>query len=292
LAEDIIPPFSTRNRGTHTQIDNDCPETARIGLLHLLKDLISRKYVDGWQIVSEELQRIARIKPGSPHPSVQEVLLELPWAKVFDFCERLHSHLAQQVEYFDTDVEKLVVTQPRSEVREYVASELQRLFLEESLAFEFSSGLVRRRGRRHTADRVARAEAVLGDPRLSAARGHFNKALKYFRNVSDPDPENAVKEAVCTVEATARALFPSGGSTLGDVVNLITGTEPGQLPKSIAKTFHGLYGFRSGGVGVGHGGASGGPVTKELAEYVLALAASQTVLLVDLAAASEPDVPF
>jgi hypothetical protein len=127
---------------------------------------------------------------------------------------------------------------------------------------------------------------------LSSALAHFNKALRYFRNVSQPDPENVVKEAVCAVEATARALFPSGGSTLGEVVKSITGSELGQLPKPIAQTFHGLYGFRSGGEGVGHGGASGGPVTKELAEYALALAASQIVLLVDLATSLEPDIPF
>ena len=101
-----------------------------------------------------------------------------------------------------------------------------------------------------------------------------------------------MKEAVCAVEAAARALFPSGGSTLGDVANSITGVGPGQLPKPIAKTFHGLYGFRSAGEGVGHGGAEGGAATKELAEYALAVAASQIVLLVELAASLEPDIPF
>jgi hypothetical protein len=101
-----------------------------------------------------------------------------------------------------------------------------------------------------------------------------------------------VKEAVCAVEATARVLFPSGGATLGDVVKSITGSGLGQLPKPIAQSFHGLYGFRSGGDGVGHGGGAGGAATKELAEYALAVAASQIVLLVDLAAALDPDVPF
>jgi hypothetical protein len=132
----------------------------------------------------------------------------------------------------------------------------------------------------------------MGDSRLPRARAHFNKALTFFRDVSKPDPENVVKEAVCAVEATARALFPDGGSTLGDVVKTMTGSGVGQLPKAIAKTFEGLYAFRSGGEGVGHGGATGGAVTMELAEYTLALAASQIVLLVNLAASLEPDIPF
>jgi hypothetical protein len=219
-------------------------------------------------------------------------LLQLPWDKVFDFCERLHSYLAKDVNYYNRETEEWEPIVSKTEAQEYIANELRQLFLEEHLAFEFSSGLVRRRGRRHTADQVSRAELVLGDARLSAARNHFNKALRYFRNVSQPDYENVVKEAVCAVEATARILFPSGGATLGDVVNSITGSESGQLPKAIAKMFHGLYGLRSGGEGVGHGGAAGGPVTKELAEYALAVAASQIILLVDLAAAQESDVPF
>jgi hypothetical protein len=286
LSEEIFPPFSARNRGAHAQIDNDCPRTTRVGLHHILRQLVDRRYVAGWDDVIGELQRIARIGPDDQGPGVDELLFNMAWDKVFDFCERLFSHLAREVMGFDE------VATSKSEVQEYIASELQRLFLEEHLAFEFSKGLVRRRGRRHTAERVSRAEMVLGDPRLSKALAHFSKALKYFRNVSQLDPENAVKEAVCAVEASARALFPTGGATLGDIVKSITGNGVGQLPKPIAQTFHGLYGFRSGGEGVGHGGTAGGAATKELAEYALGVAASQIVLLVDLAAASEPDVPF
>jgi hypothetical protein len=294
VVEEINLPFSARNRGAHEQIDNECPETTRIGVVHLVYRLEARNYVPGWLEIIGELQRIARVLPDGSHFSAdaEQLLLGLPWEKVFDFCERLYSHLASEVYQQNPETGEADIVTPKSEVREYIASELQRLFLEEHLAFEFSGGLVRRRGRRHTAERVARAEMVLGDPRLPKARAHFNKALKYFRNIFEPDYENTVKEAVCSVEATARALFPSGGSTLGEVVKSITGSELGQLPRPIAQTFHGLYGFRSGGEGVAHGGADGGAATKEIAEYVLGVAASQIVLLVDLAAASEPEVPF
>ena len=294
MAEEIFPPFSARNRGAHSQIDNDCPESTRIGLLHILHRLVDREYV-GWGDLVGELQRIARFFPDHSNDSdtaSQLLVHALPWDKVFDFCERLHGYLTKDVLRFNRQIEEWEVATPKGEVQEYIASELRRLFLEEHLAFEFSSGVVRRRGRRNTADQVSRAELVLGDARLSAARGHINKALRYFQNVSQPDPENVVKEAVCAVEATARVLFPSVGSTLGDVVKSLMGSGLGQLPKPIAQTFNGLYGFRSGGDGVGHGGANGGAATKELAEYVLAVASSQIVLLVDLAAALEPDVPF
>ncbi|MFY9621135.1 MAG: hypothetical protein WAM70_12435 [Pyrinomonadaceae bacterium] len=175
----------------------------------------------------------------------------------------------------------------------YVAKELNRLFLEESFAYAFDEGRVEYRGRAHTSTQISRAQLVLGDPRLESARKHFNKALKYFRDVSNPDPENAVKEAVCAVEATARALFlDSSAKTLGDITKALTGNGVGQLPKAVAQTFHGLYGFRSGGAGVAHGGTTGGPVTNEIAEYAIAVAASQMILLVDLANAHDEEVPI
>lgn len=253
----ILPPFSTRNRGAHVQVDSDFPESARTGLLHLLHDLLKQRCVEGWIAVAHELQRIARVKHVIYHKdhladiesargTSEKFLLSLSWDKVLDFCERLYDFLAQASR-----------NTTRAYAQTHISSELNRLFLEESLAFEFRDGHIERRGRSHTLTQVTRAQIVLGDPRLQSARKHFNKAQKYFRHVSQPDPENAVKEAVCAVEATARALFESPGSkTLGDIIKSITGTEPGELPKAIAQTFHGLYGFRSGGEGVGHGGAA------------------------------------
>lgn len=295
MADEIFPPFSVRNRGARGLIDNDCPETTRIGLLHLLNRLADRDYIY-WPSIIGELQRVARVRPDDSFNSpdaAEQLLSQLSWDKVFDFSERLYSHLTIDVNRYNRQTEEWDHVASKSEVQEFIANELRQLFLEEHLAFEFSNGLVRRRGRRHTAEQVSRADLVLGDPRLSSARAHFNKALQFFRSALQPDYENTVKEAVCAVEATARSLFPSSSSsTLADVVKSITGGDAGELPKPIANTFHGLYGFRSGGEGVGHGGASAGAVTKGLAEYSLGLAASQIILLVDLAATSEPDIPF
>jgi hypothetical protein len=298
MAEEVVPPFSARNRGALAQIDNECPETTRIGLLHLLCRLVDQKYVLGWKDVAAELQRIARAIPDIYLDSdiafelARRLLSELEWDKVFDFCERLYSHLAQETSHYDRSAEEWVLDAPRSAVQEYIATELQRLFLEENLAFEFSNRLVQRRGRRNTANQIAGADLILGDSRFSTALAHYNKALKFFRNVSQPDYENVVKEAVCAVESVAKVLFPDGGWTLRKVVTSITGSKAGQLPEPIADTFQGLYGFRNSGEGVAHGGSEGGAVTKELAEYALAVAASQIVLLADLAKSLEEDIPF
>jgi hypothetical protein len=265
---------------------------------------VDKQYVRNWGDIAQELQRIVRDKPvrydsndgedmRNAMITAERILLAMPWQKVFDFIERMHSHLSQEVSRWNSFLEESETAVPRSDVQAYICTEVRRLFLEEQLAFEYSEGLVRRRGRRHSVDQMSRADVVLGDPRLAMARKHYAKALRYFQNAAQPDPENAVKEAVCAVEAAARALFPdAAGSTLGDSVKALTGGEVGKLPKAIAQTFHGLYGFRSGGEGVGHGGAEGGPATIEIAEYSLAVAASQIILLVDLANMMDSDVPF
>lgn len=302
MTDDVVPPFSSRTKGAHAHIDCDFPQTARIGLLHILHDAMRRRCLNTWQDVAVELQRIARIVPvtydestpgsQSAQSAAQEILTKLPWDKVYDFCERLYGHLAREVVSW-VEVDNQQVTMTRRDVQQHLGGEIRRLFIEEGLAFEFADGLVRRRGRRHTVDRISKAEVVLGDLRLDKARKHYEKALRYFRDKAKPDPENAIKEAVCAVEAAAKALFPEiTGTTLGEVTKGLTGNKAGELPKAIAQIFVGLYAFRCGGNGVGHGGASGGTATVEIAEFSLAVAASQIILLVDLSNARERDIPF
>ncbi|HJV84147.1 MAG TPA: hypothetical protein VJ698_01625 [Noviherbaspirillum sp.] len=296
------PPFSARNRGPHQQIDGAFPSTARNGLLHLLLDLIEKNYVAGWCAVARELQRIARLPPVEYNESkvtsisqakadAEVALTDLGWEKTYDFCERLHNYLACEVGYTWND--EFQVTKTKSEVQGFIAEELQRLFEEEGLAFEFSDGLVRRLGRKHTVDVTTRAQVVLGDPRLASARKHYDKALQFFRSPSKPDYENTVKEAVCAVEAAGKSLFPGAkASTLGDLAKWLSSAKEVSVPKALIQTITGIYAYRSGGDGIGHGGSSGGAATMEVAEYVLAVCASQIIYLVDISHVQEGDVPF
>lgn len=297
------PPFSARNRGSHRQIDNEFPPTARTALLHLLCDLVSKQYVDGWSTITNELQRIGRLPPVEYETSSVEsmrrakkdaeaALAELKWDKVYDFCERLYWRLAREVGYYG-DRDEYTVGTSKDDVQAYIAAEMQQIFMEEVLAFEFSEGIVRRRGRRHTVDLTTRAQVVLGDARLASARKHYEKALQFFRNPSNPDYENAVKEAVCAVEAAGRALFPEAkAATLGDLAKWLVAAKDVSVPKALGQTITAVYAYRSGGDGIGHGGSSGGVATTEVAEYVLAVCASQVIYLVDLANSREAEIPF
>jgi len=296
------PPFSSRHRGPHRHIDADCPRTARNGLVHLLLDAVEKDYVSGWSAIARELQRIGRFDPVAYSPGsvpdarrarsdAEEVLATLGWEKVYDFCERLHSHLAREVGHSWND-EYTVVT-AKGDVQAYIAAELQRLFLEEGLAFEFVDGAVRRRGRKHSVEMTTRAQVVLGDSRLAAARRHYDKALQFFRSPSKPDYENAVKEAVCAVEAAGKALFPNAkAATLGDLTKWLGTTKEVVVPKALAQTITGIYAYRNGGDGVGHGGSLGGVATPEVAEYVISVCASQVIFLVDVSNTQDSEVPF
>lgn len=193
-------PFSSRNRGDQPRIDNDFPDTARVGLKHLLHDLVRKQYVQGWVELARELQRIARIDPTDydsydsgiairqAQTDSEEAVAQMPWDKVYDFCERLHSHLAREVG--ESDYHGYNVSTSRGDVQTFIASELQSLFLEEGLAFEFRDGMVQRRGRRYTVQRVSRAEVVLGDPDLL----HSPKTLREGATVLPSSRQSRLRE--------------------------------------------------------------------------------------------------
>ena len=119
MTERTLPPFSARNRGAHAQVANDCPETARIGLLHLLHRLVDRNFVEGWEEVVRELQRITRVKPDpSKDPVIAErLLLALPWDRVFDFCERVYNFLAQECHRYDDERGAWVLVTEKNETQ-------------------------------------------------------------------------------------------------------------------------------------------------------------------------------
>jgi hypothetical protein len=295
-----LPPFSARSRREKNWIEEDFPASARNGLLHVLNEAIEKNYLREWSTAAKELRRIARVAPAEYSSSstesrrqaridVESHIKQINWDRVCDFCERLHSHLTEDISRWHNEEE---ITTTKAQAQSFFAEEVQRLFEEEGLGYEFRDGLVQRRGRRHTITQTNKAEKVLADEKLNAARIHYSKALRYFHDRKKTDHENTVKEAVCAVEAAAKELFPDAkANTLGDFVGWATNSERNLFPKTIGQTFIGLYGFRNSGEGVAHGAASGGAVTAELSEYVLGTAASQIVFLADLAKNDE-EPPF
>lgn len=301
MANSPTTPFSARISSERARIDEAFPLSARAGLLHLLNEAVNGHYVAGWHSVAKEARRIARtaVRNYDTHTvsdtraaqeDTEQFINEMSWDRVFDFCERLHSDLATGYSY-EYDGETTVVT-TKTQSEEYLARELQRLFDEEGFAYKFTTGVVQRRGKRHTVTQTDKATTILANLQLEAARKHFSKALRHFRDRHRPDYENAVKEAVCAVESAAKDLYPEAkAATLGDFVKWASSSERRILSKVLGQTFTGLYAFRNSAEGVSHGSTAGDVVTASTAEYVLALAASQVLLLSDLASeTAEP--PF
>jgi hypothetical protein len=298
-------PISHRLSPGMPWIQDDFPRTARVAVRHLLHDLVDRRYVRSWIAIDKEIRRIARDEPqtydegsaidiDAARLSIGTRLDELKWSAVLDFCERVHSHLAVDViDWGGIEGEARVIVVEREKVQLYIADELERIFLEERLAFTFVDNEIRARGRKHTRAQLAKVEATFADPRLSEARQHFAKATRYFQNKNDPDFENVIKEAICAVEAAAKRLFPdSKAKTLADVIKDLCSGNQRRLPKQIGDTIFGLYAYRGGGNGIAHGATGGGAANRALAEYVLAIAASQVILLHDIESEGTTELPF
>jgi hypothetical protein len=62
-------------------------------------------------------------------------------------------------------------------------------------------------------------------------------------------------------------------------------------PNRADQVVDGIYGYRSGGDGVGHGGAVGGAATSEVAELILAVCASLIIFLVDASKSPRSHAP-
>ncbi len=112
-----------------------------------MSHLVEKGYVTGWPEIANELQRIARWERtnydayGSERAAndAQDVLMGLAWERVYDFCERLHAQLAKADAY--EDFGHTVERKSKADVQQFITEELNLLFHEESLAFEFERGL-------------------------------------------------------------------------------------------------------------------------------------------------------
>jgi hypothetical protein len=218
------------------------------------------------------------------------MIQRLPWDKVYVLIERVHAVCLHEATVGPPGQEYPV---PLAHIHEYYEGEINQLFGEEGIGYEFHGGLITRPGRPHTQRVMARAAHVLVAPELKRALTHYNKATKFFTAAPHPDFENACKEAVAAVEAAAKALFPEQkAKDLEDLLKKLQGTTEFTIAPTLVKSILALYAFRGAAEGVAHGSASGGAVTGPVAEWVLSQAAAHVTYLADFAATLATDVPF
>jgi len=300
---DVDLPFSARYGDLDSivqPIDQDFPKSAVIGLCHLLSDLNDKGYLYSSK-VEREISRLSRkpltlpsalgSMPAPYTPRVFEGLDALPWFRIYDLCERLSVLIDQCIpnKAFNNHNDFSLSLELQA-AQTYLHQELNLLFAEENLAYVYDNGLVIRRGRKNTENQIRKVTTVLDASILRNARQHYIKALRFFRDVKEPDYPNCIKEAVCSVEAAGKASFPdAGATTLGDLTKWLRKNRQGVLPPGVISVITGLYTYRSGGEGVSHGEANGGNVSKELAEFTLSVASSTIVLFYELNEAGEDE---
>lgn len=119
----------------------------------------------------------------------------------------------------------------------------------------------------------------LGAPRYSAAKQHFGRALELFDG-SPPDYANAIKEAVAAVESVGLLVTGKEKGTLGDVIKDLR--HSGRLKPQLAKALESLWGYSSEEPGVRHGKTDAPDVNASEAAFMLSLAGSGLLLLLEM----------
>lgn len=156
---------------------------------------------------------------------VERLLETCPWHKVYDIAEEIW----QSLEYKGPD----------QEYRDVYASELNRLFDERGIGWEFSDdqGIIFR-GDETFGELTAGAEQVLAEDGRSNAAEHVRQALRDL-SARPADLTGAIHHAASALEATARDVMGENNLTLGQLVNSLG------LPKPLDEATTKLWGYAS-----------------------------------------------
>jgi len=272
---------------------DDFPTNARIALDYMLHGMNQKGYLTGLDELELELKRIGRftindferVKGTATFFRPFDLLYELEWHQVFEFCERIYVRFLKEIE-LDNGWVWL------DEVRRYFSEEVNLILDEENLAYHFENGVFVRRGRAQTQKATERVGTVLSDPKLDEVRKLFNKARSEFDRRPEPDTENCVKDAVCALEVCIEILTGrNAGKDFAVAIKQSSGNDPRQIPSPIGESMVKLHGYRGSGVNVSHGSLNGNKVTMLEAELVLSMVATFITYLVDLMPA-EDEIPF
>lgn len=284
-------------------IDADFPPSTRSALMFILQRFAENSAIrtdissNRWKVIFVELLRTAKrnfeeVGRGIGAAHCHELLAKLEWYQVYTFCERIYDSLISETSYYDQERDERIIQISLEENRNRFESELNTLLSEENIGYVFEQGEFRRPGRPQTQKNVSRVNAVLSDPALHTVKTHYIKAYNFFSN-KNPDYENAVKEALCALEAAIE--IKSGQKVSKDFarqVMTLSGIEPNQIPTPIVQAMVKLHAYRGAGTGVAHGSTEGLKVTGTEAELILSLAAAFITYTVEFYDYLEPEIPF
>lgn len=250
------------------------PTAAGIGLYHLIEihfdqwdERTKKVYLELYRriCVAIRIRRDRKVYSSTlASIAIEKLCNNCFWWHFYDICEVVWDMLHTE-RYYNDDSEKFAI-------------EVNTLFREEQLGFEFNEGKIEKVGSGFIDAQVKEVRYLLKEPELKGAGQQFEKAIRALNARPSPDKENCVKDAIGAIESVVRIVTNNEKAMLDDVIK--NAARRGVIPKPLDQTFIKLYAYRGNQPGVAHGAVGESIVTVEEAELVLAMSAAMIIYLV------------
>ena len=249
-------------------IFDNVPETARVGLCHIVDYLLRNNRHIGYRDLYRACYAALRV-PRERHVvseyeselAVHKVIMNCVWWQFYDLCETIWS-----------SIDSL-------EDQQAFTDDLNHLLAEERLGFELRQGKLERLGSSFVDSEIQEARFLLKEDEFKGADAHFEKAVRAISVRPNPDVENSIKDAVSAVESVARIVANNPKAILSDILKDMS--KKGNIPKPLEQAMQKLYAYRGNEPGVAHGLVEDSAVTVDEAQLVLAMSAAIMVYLVN-----------
>lgn len=229
--------FSRRNRysGAPKEITvrEDAPEGLRVAVLETLRNRF------GWKpsALRSAICSVLRVRPNSDNWSedpniwgeVQDLMYGCEWFKVYDIIEALYAELTDRGR------------QRGDEDAQHFAHEVNAIFLEDGIGWQFVDGQIVTRGAEAFEAAVREAPAALNETGRPTAASHIHEALQDLSRRPEADLPGAIYHAMGAMECVARDVSGEPKATLGEILK----KHPGLLPPPLDTALSQIWGYAS-----------------------------------------------
>ncbi len=220
------------------------PQSARTGLCSILKDYFSKGCLSAEHLsvninsglgIGEGI--LAEYKSVSNHvsrefrrESVKSAVMTCKWWQFYDICEitlrSSHVTLERKAKDF--------------------AEEINALFRNERLGFEFVDGQVERVESGFMDAKIKQAGYLLDEPRFKRAGEHFQNAVRALS--IDGDIEDCVADAAAAIESVAKTVSDNNEVSFDEFIKGLVAE--GTVPRPLGRAFRDVYAYASGHRGI------------------------------------------
>ncbi len=194
--------------------------------------------------------------------ALRAAYMELPWHRVYDFCEFVLASIAD--EWFNVD-------------RCWFAEALNRALSEEQAGYRIVGDEVTDILQPEQIEAIE--QAAMQASSLGGVWDHLNSALVHLSDREQPDYDNSVKESISAVEGLAQLIIGDDHSTLGQALGVIE--EHVRIHPCLKIAFDKLYGYSCDEDHVRHGSFRSSDVAATEARFMLVACSAFVSYLID-----------